>query len=1016
MPTNAAKWWRADGVPFFSPKGEGEMLSRGSEWRRWEPHIHAPGTVMNSQFGGPNAWDDYLTALERATPVIDAIAVTDYYITDTYEEVLRHKAAGRLPAVKLILPNVELRLDVATTRGGFVNLHLFVSPEDANHLEELQRLLSRLQFSVMQDCFDCTRADLIRLGKKADPNIRDDRAALAYGANQFKVNFQKLREVFSGSAWAKRNVLMAVAGGATDGTSGVREAADQTIRREIEGFAHVIFAGSPAQREFWLGQKELSADEIRHRYNGLKPCLHGSDAHKLEDVASPFGNRFSWIKGAVEFDSLRQACIDPEGRAYVGEQPPRSATPSQVVSHVRIDDAVWAVTPDLPLNPGLVAIIGARGSGKTALADVVAAGCDAIAPSGWDADESTSPSFLARARALVGGAKTTLTWGSGTAVTRHLDGRDANGAMSFPRARYLSQQFVEDLCSAKGLSDGLVRELERVIFESHSQEDREWASDFAELRDQRTARFQQGRSREAEAISDISERIASELEKEGLVSSLTTQVAQKKKLVAEYTTDRAKLVVKGTEAQVARHTRLSEAAQSLRKKIQAFGNQRRAFVALQDEVRSMRATGAPEMLRQAKARHGNSCLDAKQWDEFLLVYKGDVDKSLAAYVAWADDETQKLNGVPPPPGDPTVALVAEDADLAALPLAPIAVEMARLEALFSADKLVRDQYSALTNRIAQESSALQNLETRLADAQSATTRRRELQAERDDAYGRVFEAIISEQNALAELYAPLMARLAASSGTLKKLSFSVRRVADVEAWGTVAEEELLDRRKAGPFNGRGALIATAKEALKPSWETGSAAEIQAAMTSFIGQYLKDLLSHAPYATTQLDDFRAWSKRFAHWLFGTDHISVRYEISYDGVDIRQLSPGTRGIVLLLLYLALDDSDDRPLIIDQPEENLDPKSVYDELVPLFVVAKGRRQVIIVTHNANLVINTDADQIIVAAAGPHPSGGLPPISYVTGGLESEEIRRAVCDILEGGEAAFRERARRLRVRLDR
>jgi hypothetical protein len=53
------------------------MLSRGSEWRRWEPHIHAPGTVMNNQFSGPNAWDDYLTALEQATPIIEAIAVTD---------------------------------------------------------------------------------------------------------------------------------------------------------------------------------------------------------------------------------------------------------------------------------------------------------------------------------------------------------------------------------------------------------------------------------------------------------------------------------------------------------------------------------------------------------------------------------------------------------------------------------------------------------------------------------------------------------------------------------------------------------------------------------------------------------------------------------------------------------------------------------------------------------------------------------------------------------------------------
>jgi energy-coupling factor transporter ATP-binding protein EcfA2 len=103
-----------------------------------------------------------------------------------------------------------------------------------------------------------------------------------------------------------------------------------------------------------------------------------------------------------------------------------------------------------------------------------------------------------------------------------------------------------------------------------------------------------------------------------------------------------------------------------------------------------------------------------------------------------------------------------------------------------------------------------------------------------------------------------------------------------------------------------------------------------------------------------------------WLYGTDHITVSYGVQYEGVDIEQLSPGTRGIVLLLLYLAIDRDDDRPLIIDQPEENLDPKSIFDELVERFRRAKQRRQIIIVTHNAELVVNTDADQVIVATCG--------------------------------------------------
>ena len=99
---------------------------------------------------------------------------------------------------------MEPRPDVATAKGGFVNLHLFGRPEDPHHVEGLRRLLSRLRFNVTWDYFDCTRAELIRLGKGANSTITNDRAALAYGANQVKVNFQQLRDVLAGSGWGRR--------------------------------------------------------------------------------------------------------------------------------------------------------------------------------------------------------------------------------------------------------------------------------------------------------------------------------------------------------------------------------------------------------------------------------------------------------------------------------------------------------------------------------------------------------------------------------------------------------------------------------------------------------------------------------------------------------------------------------------------------------------------------------------------------------------------------------------------
>ena len=81
-----------------------------------------------------------------------------------------------------------------------------------------------------------------------------------------------------------------------------------------------------------------------------------------------------------------------------------------------------------------------------------------------------------------------------------------------------------------------------------------------------------------------------------------------------------------------------------------------------------------------------------------------------------------------------------------------------------------------------------------------------------------------------------------------------------------------------------------------------------------------------------------------YLFGFNYLDTKYDLKVDKKDLSELSPGERGGLLIVFYLMLDRRD-VPLIIDQPEENLDPKSIYDELVPLFQAAKRNRQVIMV-----------------------------------------------------------------------
>ena len=1000
------------------PQEPNTILNSGSQWHRWEPHIHAPGTVINDQFGGANPWGDYITALERADPPIRALGVTDYYLTDAYERVVAEKLVGRLPGIDLIFLNLELRVAIGTTKGGWVNLHLLVSPEDPKHLTNAKAFLSTIRLDGYGESFSCTRDDLIRLGKAADPNKTDDASALSHGAGQFKVSLQQLKDGFSRSKWARENILVAVAGGKDDGTSGVREAADATLRVELEKFADVVFASSVAQREFWLGLRPAaSPEELIKSYGGTKPCLHGSDSHALETVGIPDNGRFSWIKGGLEFDALRQACIDPAGRAFVGEVPPRSGAPSQLIDQIELTNAPWAKTPRISFNQGLVAVIGARGSGKTALADAIALVCDAIQrPDATVGSTRPSPSFLSRAGDLLGESGVTATWRAGDPTSRMLAGSDRPD-VTYPRARYLSQQFVEELCSANTMTDGLLSEIERVIFESHSLTDREGALDFRELLELKSARFRQARERDEEAIVILSDRISSEYEQDRQVATLIQDIETKAKLVTQTTEDRGKLAAKGSEGRMMRLDALTAAAETVRGYLRFYNKKNAALLALSDEVTSLRDFKAPEMLRSTQETHKDSQMKGDDWNPFKIDYTGNVDEQIKRMLEECGTSITGWRGaVQPEPATPLTAFIEDDAKLTDQALSLLQAEITRVEKLVAADDITKKQFSALTAKISNETTALGILKEKLEVAKGARVRIADLQTERDATYTRVIGAITSEEQVLAELYAPLMTRLAGTTGSLSKLSFTVSRSVDVDAWAKFAERHLIDLRRDTPFKGAGTFLSLVEDRLRTVWETGDAAAVGDAMSDFRTEFLSTLLEHANVTKAKEAEYREWLKRFAKWLYSTDHIRLQYGIDFDGVDIRKLSPGTRGIVLLLLYLALDDADDRPLIIDQPEENLDPKSVFDELVDLFIAAKAKRQVIMITHNANLVINTDADQIIIANANNHLRGELPHITYTSGGLENAEIRKVVCATLEGGEDAFRERARRLRVRLPR
>jgi hypothetical protein len=141
-----------------------------------------------------------------------------------------------------------------------------------------------------------------------------------------------------------------------------------------------------------------------------------------------------------------------------------------------------------------------------------------------------------------------------------------------------------------------------------------------------------------------------------------------------------------------------------------------------------------------------------------------------------------------------------------------------------------------------------------------------------------------------------------------------------------------------------------------------------------------------------------------YLYGMSYLEPRYSLTFDGQEISQLSPGERGLLLLVFYL-LVDKDDIPIIIDQPEENLNNQTIFKVLVKCIKAAKQRRQVIMVTHNPNLAVVCDAEQIICATCDKATN----TFNYVSGAIESPVIKAIVVEILEGTEPAFKNRKRK-------
>ena len=168
-------------------------------------------------------------------------------------------------------------------------------------------------------------------------------------------------------------------------------------------------------------------------------------------------------------------------------------------------------------------------------------------------------------------------------------------------------------------------------------------------------------------------------------------------------------------------------------------------------------------------------------------------------------------------------------------------------------------------------------------------------------------------------------------------------------------------------------------------------------SSFGSKFNKLLQKERERRPDLLDRLSMWSPE--------DALRVTYSPRGDGKDFRsiaQASAGQRAAAMLAFLLAHGDE---PLVLDQPEDDLDNQLIYDLVVRQLKVSKMRRQVIVVTHNPNIVVNGDAEMVRVLEF----AGGQCRLGK-SGSLQETDVREEVCKVMEGGREAFQRRYRRL------
>lgn len=942
---------------------------RGSEWRRWDLHVHTASSY-DSKYKGHDA--DQLLCDKLVENRIAAVAITDHFLID-HERISNLR---RLSPEITFFPGVELRTDKGAKNSNLHLILIFSEKKDVKILSE--------DFAA------------IMLRQKAKEPNSDERIHWAF---EEIISFAKEQHALvSIHAGRKSNGIDCE----ISNTSAlpVNDAIKEDIAKNIDFFE--------------VGRSSDITDYYTHVFKDIneKPIIICSDCHSPKNYEP---KELLWIKANPTFEGLLQCTYQPKERVYVGTIPPsldrQKKSGRSNIAHIstkRIDNPKNVINNwlnfDLELNSGLVAIIGNKGSGKSALSDILGHLCKCTAMQ--SASFLNANRFRKPPKNYANDYISTIIWGDDYKESLSLSTCDYKTTIE--NAQYLPQKYIEDVCN--DIDNIFQSEIDKVIFSYVDQTERGSAKNLDELVTNKSSSIDvEIRKMHTELTSINAEIIRLEDRKTNqyrthvkdslkkLKETLARHIKARPVKVdkpahknddADYQTNLCEINKKITEVEKKIHesqadltsinAQIDETTQLIAKIDVIEMNVADLNLLIRSYAEKYRLDLITEIpVKTPKAvitTHLNNLTQNKEalWN-FLHATTDNTDSTAIGLIP----ELENLNN------QKSELISTADGEEKAyqkylLDLKEWEIEKKKIEGNPTTE-----------DTITYFEAELLYIEEKLSPAYD------ELRQRRESIISELFAAKQNLASIYRKIYSPIESEISKLLGDLEEnISFK----AEIQLLDNNLSEKLLEninKNYSGIFKGKTESHNKMNQLIRQT----EFDKIESVLV-FINQVLQVVDEDIDISSKKIVD----KKDFYNQLHSLDYVGVAFKLKVGERELEELSPGERGIVLLIFYLALNKNS-IPIIIDQPEDNLDNQSVYSKLVPCICAAKKKRQVIIVTHNPNIAIACDAEQIIYCDIDKTTNS----ICYNAGAIEDLNIKNHVIDVLEGTMPAFDLRKRK-------